>query len=126
MHSELFWDTWNKGVGGADDQKRLNYVMSAMTITWDSKSVRAVESHAKGERGFKVTALSQLQVCRLGKCHARDVGHYYIWHKGGGKNRDSKIKTSSEIGSWYLKKDWESITRETTAKGVEWLRKISV
>ena len=100
--------------------------MLAMNITWDSESVRTMESHGKGERGFKVTALSQLQVCRMGQCHAENADHYYIWHKGGHKTRDSKIKTSSEIGSWYVKSNWETITMEMTAKGVEWLRKIAV
>ena len=46
--------------------------------------------------------------------------------RGGGKNRGSKIRSSAKIGSWYLKKDWENITMVTTARGVEWLRKMSL
>ena len=109
-----------------DDQVRLNYALDAVNITWDGKSTATTECLGGGANGVKATAMSHLQVCRLNTCKVENADRYYIWHKGGVKSRNSKIETSSEIGSWYLKEDWESITRETTAKGVEWLRKISV
>ena len=73
-------------------------------------------------QGYSPITESSLHVGRRRK----DVARYYVWHKGGGKNRGSKIRSSAKIGSWYLKKDWENITMVTTARGVEWLRKMSV
>ena len=101
-------------------------VYSFFFVTWDTDGISGRESFGEGVNGFKVTALSQNQVCRQRNCRRKDVARYYVWHKGGGKNRGSKIRSSAKIGSWYLKKDWENITMVTTARGVEWLRKMSV
>ena len=124
--TELFWrEVSNLALplkGESDDQRRINYALKAMNVTWDKRSIIEHESHGVGQHGFKVTALPQVHVCRSSLCLLKQRREYYIWHKGGQKTRGSKIHSASQAHSWFLRPEWENITHSSLATGEEWLQ----
>ena len=42
-------------------------------VTWDTDGISGRERFGEGVNGFKVTALSQNQVCRKRNCRRKDV-----------------------------------------------------
>ncbi len=121
--TELFWEVYSIG-SEMDDQKRINYALVDLNVTWDGVGAADEARQGKGLDGFKITAMAQLQVCRKDGCHLGDVDEYYIWHQGGAKTRESKIATTSAVGGWSLREDWETV-ETSSARGVEWLKLVA-
>ena len=57
---------------------KVNNALAAMNVMWDTDGISGRERFGEGVNGFKVTALSQNQVCRQRNCRKKDVARYYI------------------------------------------------
>jgi hypothetical protein len=110
-----------------NDQIKLNYAISALHPDWGnttSKSILTDEWTATTPSGFKVTVLPDKYICRQA-CSRKHRSEYYVWHKGGPTNSDWKMKYAQEGSSWFLRKDWETVTSNSSATGEEWLKEIT-
>ena len=106
-----------------DDQARVNYALKAMRIKWDKSDISIAASFGWTlKERLHVTALPTTQVCRT--CKESGKSLYYIWHKRGQKDGESKIKTAEESGFWYLRNDWETV--RTDARGALWLGQLAL
>lgn len=108
-----------------DDQVKLNYGFQAMNPVW--KDTKNMSSHnglktATTASGFTVTLFSEDVVCRR-NCTEQLQSQYYVWHKLVNKRIQSKTNNSEKANLWLLRKDWATITTNTT--GVQWLQEIS-
>ena len=109
-----------------NDQARLNYAISALQPDWgntESKSILKDEWKATTGAGFNVTVLPAKYICRQG-CSRKYRSQYYVWHKGGLKS-DGKMRYAQQGRLWFLRKDWENRTTNSSAIGEEWLREIT-
>ena len=126
-HTEVFWNTMSSVLPKSmNDQARLNYALSALQPNWgnnEAKSIITDEWVATTPTGFKVIVLPARYVCRQG-CSRKHRSEYYVWHKGG-QNSDGKMRYAQRGRLWFLRKDWESRTSNSSATGQEWLEEIT-
>ena len=57
----------------------------------------------RGRDGFTVAVLPISVVCRQ-SCSKKLEQWYYVWHKGGSKNRDGKMKYASKVRDIRIQK----------------------
>ena len=110
-----------------NDQIKLNHAILALHPDWGnttSKSILTDEWTATTPSGFNVTVLPAKYICRH-ECSVEHRSEYYVWHKGGPTNSDGKRKYAVEGHSWFLRKDWQTLTRNSLATGEEWLKEIT-
>ena len=112
-----------------NDQIRLNYGLDVLKISWKGSDYieNQLSSKAFGEcrNGLSVTVLPFNTICRYG-CHPKMRNTYYIWHKGGERNRESKRAGAERGHTWFLSSKWASLSEGSPKlKGREWLRFIS-
>lgn len=109
-----------------NDQARLNFALQAMDMHWDNSHMSMITQAMMGEgrSGFRAAVLPVRDVCRQ-TCTKKIIHMYYVWHKGGSQNKEGKMSYASKGGLWYLRSDWQRISR-TSARGVQWLREIAV
>ena len=125
--TEVFWKTMSSVLPECtNDQAKLNYAISALHPDWGnttSKSIMRDKWTATTPSGFNVTVLPARYVCRQ-DCSKKHTSEYYVWHKGG-RSSDGKMTTAQRGNLWFLRKDWETRTTNSSATGEEWLREIS-
>lgn len=109
-----------------NDQARLNNALLKLGVKW-GKSYKqdfiTTDWNGTTDIEFNVTILSGLKMCRH-LCSKTHINKYYVWHKGG-SGTDGKRKYASQGGLWYLKNDWEELTKSSDLKGIHWLRLIT-
>ena len=124
---ETFWKTISTVLPESmNDQAKLNYAISALHPDWGnttSKSIMRNEWTATTPSGFNVTVLPAKYICRQA-CSKKHRSEYYVWHKGG-KSSDGKISTAQQVNLWFLRKDWEARTNNSSITGKEWLKEIT-
>lgn len=109
-----------------NDQVKINCALNTMQPDWGDtadKDILYDEWVATTPDRLKVTILPSKDVCRQ-TCKAEKRDQYYIWHRGGKRDTDGKIKYAIRGRLWFLKKDWES-KRNSSVSGEEWLREIT-
>lgn len=95
-----------------------------MNLVWDGTANVSDDRHwtASNHRDFTVTVLNLNQVCRR-NCAHKNVSTYYVWHHGG-KFSKGKIDRARSDHVWKLRKGWEQIAQNSTARGTEWLKQL--
>ena len=110
-----------------NDQVKLNSALNAMHPDWGdtrNKDILYDVWTAITPDGFKVTILPSKYVCRQ-KCDIQKRDQYYVWHKGGSRSTDGKMVYAQQGRLWFLRKDWERTSRNSTSMGDDWLREIT-
>ena len=137
MSAELYWEAMHsariRGAGMmANDQIRLNYGLQALDIQWERSRQDNIklDSPALGHSSssnLSVAVLPFSTICRFG-CRADLRDKYYIWHKGGSRDKKSKMKGAKQGHTWFLKDRWSEIHSNMVidVKGTKWLKRISV
>ena len=128
-HTEIFWNIISTVLPKSlNDQAKLNYAISALHPDWGnntkSKSIMRDEWIAITPSGFNVTVLPAKYICRQG-CNKKHRSEYYVWHKGG-PSSDGKMKSAQRGNLWFLRKDWEERTSNSSVIGEEWLKEITM
>lgn len=122
---EEFWNAVSKvGKKSPDDQERLNIALTRMDLVWDSTTTISESKHwtASNHKGFTVTVLDVMHVCRR-NCKHKDISSYYVWHHGG-KFSEGKVERARLDRVWLLRKDWMQVAQNSTSAGVKWLREM--
>ena len=103
------------------DQERMNYGLRALHIKWQGRG-GGKETSGMCQNSLSVTLLPYSFACRS-NCRRSERESYYVWHKGGPRDRDSKMRNADVGGVWFLNTKWNSVCRE--GRGLEWLRCIA-
>ena len=115
-------------IEATSDQARLNTALKGMDIIWNngSRTVPILKEAWRGigRGGLTLTVLPSVIVCRQ-HCSRHLLSSYYVWHKGGKRNRDGKRKYAAGPGLWYLRADWMAVSNRTTDSGFQWLKAIA-
>lgn len=135
--TEQFWEAVSKvnitstmTQHSFDDQAQLNYGLDAMRPSWgDPRKHRNVLYHKQTgvtPSSFKVTIASGREICHH-YCTLKERLMYYVWHKGEKQNDTrEKMGFAAEDGKlWFLKRDWESRTNNSSLLGEKWLQDIA-
>ena len=127
LSTEYYWEATSKVQPGSfSDQERMNYGLRALHIKWQGGGGGGgggrKEASGLCQNGLSVTLLPYSFACRS-NCKRSEKGSYYVWHKGGPRDRDSKMKNADVGGVWFLSTNWNSVCRE--GRGLEWLRCIA-
>ena len=133
IYTELYWEAMysakTRAAGMANDQIRLNYGLHALNTQWDyDKTRRDTPAVGHSSRSnLSVVVLPFSTICRFG-CRANMRGQYYIWHKGGSRDKQSKMKGAKQGHTWFLKDKWSELHSNmiVDVKGTKWLKWISV
>ena len=117
-----------KGSGNANDQIRLNYGLHSLHMEWEhsGEENRLHDVPAVGHSGsanLSVVVLPFSQICRFG-CRADSRDSYYVWHKGGSRDKQSKMKGAKQGRTWFLREKWSQL--QLSVKRTKWLSRISV
>ncbi len=129
--AEKFWDAVSRThlrKQNENDQIRLNHGLDALEITWSSKyrEDQTSEMYGRCRNNLTITVLPLKFICRYG-CHTSMRNQYYIWHKGGDRDQNSKMAGAAKGHTWFLRKDWEEVLEsDETMKGLPWLQNISI
>ena len=117
-----------RDIEATSDQARLNTALKDMDIIWNNGSRTVPISkeawRGTGRGGLTLTVLPSVVVCRQ-DCSRHLLSSYYIWHKGGKRNRDGKRKYAAGAGLWYLRSDWMAVSNSTTDSCLQWLAAVS-
>ena len=120
-----------KGGAMANDQIRLNYGLREVHVQWQSTN-QYNKQHDLPALGhstssdLSVVVLPFHTVCRYG-CHNEMRDQYYIWHKGGSRDKKSKMKGAKQGHTWFLKARWNEMSSNmiVRVKGTNWLKRLS-
>lgn len=104
-----------------NDQKKLNIGLTMMNLHWDETATK--DWKGRSPSGFSITILHYNHICRLMACR-KGVKSYYIWHRGG-KSNEKKVANAKSNYVWFLRRDWLAVAQNSTAMGINWLRKMS-
>ena len=111
-----------------NDQNRLNHALAYMNPIWEgdvqtmNKSVDRWK--ATTPDGFTITILSEKEMCRRG-CTAESLVESYVYHKCSCGASKADLH-NNKLGPWYLRDDWEEISKTSTAVGEEWLKEVTI
>ena len=125
LSTEYYWEATSKVQPGSfSDQERMNYGLRALHIKWQGGGGGGGRKEARGlcQNSLSVTLLPYSFACRS-NCRRSEKESYYVWHKGGPRDRDSKMKNADVGGVWFLSTNWNSVCRE--GRGLAWLRCIT-
>ena len=108
-----------------DDQEKLNCGLKALDILWFNNDSSQWNTTVCGitRNKLSVCILPYYDICRQWACEAHMRDRYYIWHKGGQRNRKDKLVSAREGNTWFLKYKWEKIKNSYT--GIKWLNSIA-
>ena len=109
-----------------NDQARLNNALLKLDVQWGKsryKDIITEDWQGTTSNGLNVTVLSARKMCRQ-TCNRRFKEGYYVWHKGG-SGTGGKMRYAEQGGVWFLRKDWEDASGQSTVTGMDWLRYIS-
>ena len=115
----------------ANDQIRLNYGLQKLHVQWDhdknenqQHDIPALGHSSSNDLSAVVVPFNMM--CRFG-CRANSRDKYYIWHKGGSRDKRSKMKGAKQGGTWFLKERWSELHSNLLVgvTGTKWLRRIS-
>ena len=67
-------------------------------VTWDTDGISGREGFGEGVNGFKVTALSQNQVCRKRNCRRKDVAATMYGIRGAEKTEEARLEVLLRLG----------------------------
>jgi hypothetical protein len=114
------------GKKSPDDQERLNVALTKMKLVLESNPGIPNDEPwtASNNRGFTVTVLDLMKVCRR-NCKHKEISSYFVWHHGG-KFSEGKIERARSDHVWLLRKTWEQVAHNSTAKGVKWLKQMEI
>ena len=111
----------------ANDQIRLNYGLQKLHIQWENSNYAKEKYNTpavgSSSNGLKVVVLPFNTICRFG-CQTKMRDTYYIWHKGGSRDKESKKRGAKKGHTWFLKDDWNKL--DSNLKKTEWLKFISI
>lgn len=127
--AEAYWEAVTMSRPPTDpvnDQIRLNYGLDVLHITWRGRTRNELHSEVVGtcKNELTATVLPYNVICRYGCQHNRRK-QYYIWHKGGNRDKRSKKAGAEQGHTWFLKNNWKEISHTSSLKGQAWLRYIS-
>ncbi len=127
--AEQFWEAVFKvqlRKEKANDQIRLNHGLDMLGISWSGNYHDGHRSVMYGQcrNHLTVTVLPFDIICRYG-CLTSKRDQYYIWHKGGERDQNSKMAGATSGHTWFLRKDWNS-QDDRALKGTNWLYSISL
>ena len=123
---EAYWNSMNSICEESfDDQGKLNCGLKALGIKWFNNDSSYQNTTVTGitKSGLKVSILPYDDICRQLTCLPEMRSRYYIWHKGGHRQRRDKVKYAKEGQTWFLRYHWNSILNNYT--GVKWLQSIA-
>ena len=123
---EAYWNSMNSICEESfDDQGKLNCGLKALGIKWFNNDSSYQNTTVTGitKNGLKVSILPYDDICRQLTCLPEMRSRYYIWHKGGHRQRRDKVKYAKEGQTWFLRYHWNSILNNYT--GVKWLQSIA-
>ena len=130
--AERYWDSVTKSrlkrTENANDQIRLNYGLDILNISWSGNEIirdeNGTEAVGRCYNGLNITVLPYSVICRY-NCSPQHRDGYYIWHKGGDRDTQSKMAEAAKGHMWFLKENWKNISEDSSSQGTEWLRLIS-
>ena len=131
--AEQYWEAVTRSSPprslAVNDQIRLNYGLDVLQISWkgDDYIHHPLTSTAFGvcRNNLSVTVLPFGTICRYG-CNPNKRHFYYIWHKGGQRDTDSKMAGAKKGHTWFLRSNWQDIDEDgVKLKGRQWLGSIS-
>jgi hypothetical protein len=135
--TEIYWESVYaarlKGGPMANDQIRLNHGLHHLHVEWEhgkhTNRDRQHDQPALGRSqssGLSVVVLPLSDVCRF-DCRPEYRGRYYIWHKGGSRDKNSKMKGAKQGRTWFLKERWSELNSNMVVdvRGTKWLKRIS-
>ena len=99
------------------DQERLNYALDSLHVEWH-RNGEIIEGRCGN--GLRVTLLPLTYVCRK-NCKRSELKSYYVWHKTGQKNGDSKRKAALDGRLWFLRDNWSTHCNSDELNRLEWL-----
>ena len=123
---EAYWNSMNSICEESfDDQEKLNCGLKALGIKWFNNDSSYQNTTVTGvtKNGLKVSILPYDDICRQLTCLPEMRSRYYIWHKGGHRQRRDKVKYAKDGQTWFLRYHWNSILNNYT--GVKWLQSIA-
>ena len=123
---EAYWNSMNSICEESfDDQGKLNCGLKALGIKWFNNDSSYQNTTVTGitKNGLKVSILPYDDICRQLTCLPEMRSRYYIWHKGGHRQRRDKVKYAKEGQTWFLRYHWNTILNDHT--GVKWLQSIA-
>ena len=135
---EIYWEAVHavrlKGGPMANDQIRLNHGLRQLGVEWEqdrqTNRLRQEDQPAMGRCSggseLSVVVLPFGTVCRFG-CRAGSRSSYYVWHKGGSRDKKSKMKGAKQGRTWFLKERWSELHSNMVVdvRGRKWLKRIS-
>ena len=80
----------------------MNYGLRALKVEWELANPATNIVTGQCDNGLKVTLLPYSFACRS-NCRRSDRGSYYVWHKGGPRDGDSKRRNAQVGDVWLLK-----------------------
>ena len=84
---------------------------------WEAVYLSAVGHCSSSE--VSVVVLPFSQICRFG-CRVDLRNDYYIWHKGGNRDKKSKMKGAKQGRTWFLKERWNELYSDMIVD-VKWI-----
>ena len=108
-----------------DDQEKLNCGLKVLNIKWFNNDSSYQNTTVTGitKNRLKVSILPYDDICRQLTCLPEMRSRYYIWHKGGHRQRRDKVRYAKDGQTWFLRYHWNSILNNYT--GVKWLQSIA-
>ena len=108
------------------DQIRLNTALVDAGLKGNGVKLKDDETWVgKNANGFTVSIVRYKVICRYKQCTFSNRPGMYIWHHSIATGSSvNKLTSLRQDKVWYLKKDWKESTRNSSAKGVEWIKKM--
>ena len=117
----------------ANDQIRLNYGLHHLHVEWENDK-QTHRQHQQNQpalgrspnSGLSVVVLPLNDICRF-DCKPGYRSRYYVWHKGGSRDKKSKMEGAQQGRTWFLKERWSEIHANMVVdvRGNKWLKRIS-
>ena len=101
--AEQYWEaTSSAHPASYSDQERMNYGLRALNVRWELANPASSVIRGECDNGLKIALLPYSFACRS-NCRYSERESYYVWHKGGARDRASK-RRNAEVGRvWLLK-----------------------
>ena len=124
-HAEDYWEaTSREHLTSFSDQERMNYGLKAMNVRWTlNRATASDEVPGVCSNGMTVTLLPYTVACRASNCKKSGKSSYYVWHKGGHRDGDSKMRNAEVGDTWFLRGDWQMACKDVA--GYQWFKCIS-
>lgn len=142
--TEMFWETFHYCIGQRlktytskcnEHQIKFNEALYYLNVHWKqyvkhNGCKQGEPWFGNGNKGLSVVILPPSVIyyrraCQNATIHTKPSQSHHVRHHCSHLSEDGKLVYASSAGLWYLREDWEDITRGTPAVGGEWLKSIA-